>query len=115
MSQYEKLSILPEGKLSFSPNVSIAILVITRWNDLESRMFLRNTILGSTEKALLKKIKLLFVFGIPQNMSKNESDQMKNEQDEFQDMIIPSEYSILIFAIFIAPLKVLRDKMLERC
>ena len=92
MSQYEKLSILPEGKLSFSPNVSIAILVITRWNDLESRMFVRNTLLGSTGKELLTKIKLLFVFGIPHNVSKFERIQMKNEQDEFQDMIIPGEY-----------------------
>ena len=96
MSSYDPLSIFPKDELSLPPSAYIAIIVITRWNDVESRMFLRNTILGFTEKKLLAKIKLLFVFGIPQSASKFERVQIKNEQEKFHDMIIPSELLLLI-------------------
>ena len=40
ISTFERISILPQDSLIV--NVEIVILVITRWNDLGSRMNLRN-------------------------------------------------------------------------
>ena len=87
ITNYESISIFPEDGLS--PTVEIVILVITRWHDIASRMFLRNT-LGFTNKSKTESdIKLLFVFGIPHNVSEMEFIKIKEENIEYQDMIIP--------------------------
>ena len=52
ISTFERISISPEDSLA--SDVEIAILVITRWNDTGSRMFLRNT-LGFTKKVRRRK------------------------------------------------------------
>ena len=90
MSRYNKLSISHKDKMSLSPNASIVVLVITRWNDIGSRMFVRNTVLDSTIRQLNGKI--LFVFGISKNASKNERIEIKNEQEKYMDMIIPGKF-----------------------
>ena len=89
---YDQLSILPTEKSSFSSNIEIAIIVITRWNDYKSRMFLRNTILLlGEENSSSYNIKLLFVFGIPVNALKKDRVKIKSEQDKYHDMIIPGK------------------------
>ena len=55
ISTFERISISPEDSLAF--DVEIVILVITRWNDNGSRMFLRNT-LGFTKKVRRRKSRL---------------------------------------------------------
>lgn len=90
MFSYDQLSISPTETLSLPLNVSNVILVITRWNDIESRMFVRNAVLESTERRLHGKV--LFVFGISKNASKNERIAIKNEQEKYRDMIIPGEF-----------------------
>ena len=92
MSRFDKLSIFPKEDLILSPNVSIAILVITRWNDKESRMVLRNIILDSLQKEPYPKIKLFFVFGISKSATNERRGQIENEQEEYKDMIIPGEF-----------------------
>ena len=88
---YDQLSILPTEISSFSSNIEIIILVITRWNDYKSRNFLRNTMsLSGEENSSLYNIKLLFVFGIPISALKNNRVKIKAEQDKYHDMIIPS-------------------------
>ena len=90
IKNYDTISIFPEDGLS--PFVEIVILVITRWHDIASRTFLRNT-LGFTNKSQPESdIKLLFVFGIPKNVSTVELAQIKEENNEYQDMIIPSMF-----------------------
>ena len=90
---YDQLSILPTEKSSFSSNIEISILVITRWYDYNSRMFLRNTILLlGEENSSSYNIKLLFVFGIPINAMKKDRVKIKSEQDKYHDMIIPGEF-----------------------
>ena len=89
---YDQLSILPTEKSSFSSNIEIAILVITRWYDYKNRMFLRNTILLSGEESFSSNMKLLFVFGIPIHALKNERVKINSEQDKYHDMIIPGEF-----------------------
>ena len=96
LSTFERISILPE--FSLNSNVEIAILVITRWNDHGSRIFLRNT-LGFTNKwtpnqTFQKNKKLLFVFGIPKNVSLSEMNQLRDENTVYQDMIIPGKFSV---------------------
>ena len=87
IKNYDPISISPEdGLLTI---VEIVILVITRWHDIASRTFLRNT-LGFTNKSQQESdIKLLFVFGIPKNASNVELDKIKEENNKYQDMIIP--------------------------
>jgi len=88
IKNYDPISIFPEDGLSTL--VEIVILVITRWHDIASRTFLRNT-LGFTNKSQEKSdIKLLFVFGIPKNASNVELAKIKEENNEYQDMIIPA-------------------------
>lgn len=87
IKNYDPISIFPEDGLS--EFVEIVILVITRWHDIASRTFLRNT-LGFTNKSQQESdIKLLFVFGIPKNASNVELDKIKEENNKYQDMIIP--------------------------
>ena len=69
------------------------ILVIVRWNDEESRNFLRETIAMVNKIENDPKIQLLFVFGLPKFATYHEFAQIKTENDLYQDMIIPSEYS----------------------
>ena len=66
-------------------------IVITRWNDEKSRMFLRKTILGSAQHYVITNVKLLFVFGIPKNAKESDRDNILNEQEQYHDMIIPGE------------------------
>ena len=87
---YDQLSILPTEKSSFSSNIDITILVITRWSDFKSRMFLRNTMSGE-ENSSLYNIKLLFVLGIPISALKKNRVKIKSEQDKYHDMIIPGK------------------------
>jgi hypothetical protein len=91
MKNYDQLSIKHDEILSFSPSIGIAIIVITRWNDEKSRMFLRKTILGSAQHYIITNVKLLFVFGIPKNSKESERDNILNEQEQYHDMIIPGE------------------------
>ena len=65
--------------------IELVILVIVRWHDLKSRMFLRNTVKNK------KNTKLLFVFGIPKSAKKEELQELQQENNEYQDLIIPSE------------------------
>jgi hypothetical protein len=101
---YDQLSILPTEKSSFSSNIEITILVITRWSDFKSRNFLRNTMsLSGEENSSLYNIKLLFVFGIPISASKNNRVKIKSEQDKYHDMIIPGKiYNFLIFKLILS-------------
>ena len=99
ISTFEKISILPH--VGLDPAVEIVILVITRWNDPGSRMFLRNS-LGFTNKWTPNKNhqqnkKLLFVFGIPVHVSQSEMNKLKDENNEFQDMIIPGKSLVMEF------------------
>ena len=68
ISTFERISISPEDSLA--SDVEIAILVITRWNDNGSRMFLRNT-LGFTKKVRGRKswltICFVYLFRIKEN------------------------------------------------
>ena len=104
ISNFERISISPED--SIPSTVEVAILVITRWNDTGSRMFLRNT-LGFANKwtpneSFQKNKKLLFVFGIPNNISPLEMNQLKEENVKYQDMIIPGtlHYRLLKNLVF---------------
>ena len=80
---YDQLSILPTEISSFSSNIEIIILVITRWNDYKSRNFLRNTMsLSGEENSSLYNIKLVFAFGIPISaLKKNEAKSSLNKTD----------------------------------
>ena len=90
IKNYDPISIFPEDGLSAF--VEIVILVITRWHDIASRTFLRNT-LGFTNKPQpASDIKLVFVFGIPKNISNVELAKIKEENNEYQDMIIPGVF-----------------------
>ena len=90
IKNYDPISIFPEDGLSAF--VEIVILVITRWHDIASRTFLRNT-LGFTNKPQPESdIKLVFVFGIPKNISNVELAKIKEENNEYQDMIIPGMF-----------------------
>ena len=90
IKNYDPISIFPEDGLSAF--VEIVILVITRWHDIASRTFLRNT-LGFTNKSQSESdIKLVFVFGIPKNVSNVELAKIKEENNEYQDMIIPGVF-----------------------
>ena len=71
----------------------VVILIIVRWNDKESRMFLRDTITMVNNIENYPRIQLLFVFGLPKFATYHEFAQIKSENDLYQDMIIPSEYS----------------------
>ena len=71
----------------------VVILIIVRWNDKESRMFLRDTITMVNNIENYPRIQLLFVFGLPKFATDHEFAQIKSENDLYQDMIIPSEYS----------------------
>ena len=94
IKNYDPISIFPEDGLSTF--VEIVILVITRWHDIASRTFLRNT-LGFTNKSQEESdIKLLFVFGIPKNVSNVELAKIKEENNEYQDMIIPGTYVLIL-------------------
>ena len=42
------------------------------------------------------KIQLLFVFGLPKFATNYEFAQIKTENEQFQDMIIPSKYKLKI-------------------
>ena len=75
--------------------VEIVVLIITRWHDTGSRMFLRNT-LDSKIQSKHQNMKLLFLFGVPSNATTTQIDQITEENKEYQDMVIPSE-SILIY------------------
>ena len=77
-------SILPKNGIK--ENVEAVILVITRWNDTGSRSFLRNTI-GHK----IRKLQLLFVYGIPENATKNEIMMLREENESQKDMIMLSK------------------------
>ena len=68
-------------------------MIIVRWNDKESREFLRDTITMVNNIENYPRIQLLFVFGLPKFATYHEFAQIKSENDLYQDMIIPSEYS----------------------
>ena len=89
---YDQLSITPKSPKSFSSAIETTILVITRWNDYESRKFLRNTILGSAKLHHITNTKLLFVFGIPKNATEYERANIQTEQNQCNDMIIPGKF-----------------------
>ena len=86
--EYQNYSIQHEEGLP--KMVEIVVLVITRWHDMGSRMFLRNT-LGSKKKVKHQNLQLLFVFGVPRNATTSQIGQIKEENKEYQDMVIPSE------------------------
>ena len=86
--EYENYSIQHEEGLP--KMVEIVVLVITRWHDMGSRMFLRNT-LGTKIQVKHQNLQLLFVFGVPTNANTSQIGQIKEENKEYQDMVIPSE------------------------
>ena len=107
---YDQLSILPTEKSSFSSNIEITILVITRWSDFKSRNFLRNTMsLSGEENSSLYNIKLLFVFGIPISALKNNRLKIKSEQDKYHDMIIPGNIYIFLGTIHLRRRQIFHD------
>ena len=78
---------MPESGLL--PNAKIVILVIVRWSDRGSRMFLRNTVKNKVD--VEQEIQLLFVFGLPKHASNYEFAQIKAENDLYHDMIVPGK------------------------
>ena len=86
--EYENYSIKHNDGLP--KMVEIIVLVITRWYDTGSRMFLRNT-LGSKKQVKHQNLKLLFVFGVPTNATTAQITQIAEENKEYQDMVIPSK------------------------
>ena len=63
---------------------------------IESRDFLRETINFVKKIDFDPKIRLLFVFGLPKFATNSEFAQIKTENEQFQDMIIPSKYKLKI-------------------
>ena len=86
ITKYKSSSIFPERGLS--PSAKVVIIVITRWHDIASRKFLRNT-LRPMRSEIENDIQLLFVFGIPETATEYEIIQIEEENKIFQDMIIP--------------------------
>jgi hypothetical protein len=62
----------------------------------ESREFLRETISLDKKIDFDPKIQLLFVFGLPKFATNSEFAQIKTENEQYQDMIIPSKYKLEI-------------------
>lgn len=62
----------------------------------ESRDFLRETINLVKKIDFDPKIQLLFVFGLPKFATNSEFAQIKTENEQYQDMIIPSKYKLKI-------------------
>ena len=84
----KKYSLMPENGLL--PNAKIVILVIVRWSDRGSRMFLRNTVKNKVDD-MQHMAQLLFVFGLPKHASNYEFAQIKAENDLYHDMIVPGK------------------------
>ena len=72
------------------PSTEIVILVIVRWNDPESRQFLRNILQKYTGGL---KIQLMFVFGYPNVASVFQIDRIWRESLTNQDLIVPRKFS----------------------
>ena len=89
-STFGRISISPEDNLKST--VEIIILVLNRWNDNASRMFIRAS-LGLHDND--KNTKLIFVFGIPKNISFSEMSQLEKENNLYQDMVVSGTYSFL--------------------
>ena len=70
-------------------STEIVILVIVRWNDPESRQFLRNILQKYTGGL---KIQLLFVFGYPNVASRFKIDEIWRESLINQDLIVPCQF-----------------------
>ena len=70
-------------------STEIVILVIVRWNDPESRQFLRNILQQYTGSL---KIQLLFVFGYPNVASRFKIDEIWRESLINQDLIVPRKF-----------------------
>ena len=84
---YSILSLQPGFGLMHS--TEIVILVIVRWNDPESRQFLRNILQKYTGGL---KIQLLFVFGYPNVASRFKIDEIWRESLINQDLIVPRKF-----------------------
>ena len=95
IGNFTKHSIHFETAIPNMSNVEVIVLVITRWNDIDSRNFIRNMI-----GHYYTNIQLFFVFGLP-NSTNNMQDyhDVHIENLYFKDMIIPGEKIIRSFFI----------------
>lgn len=89
LTNYTRLSIQPQSGLS--KEIEAVFIVIVRWNDLESRQFMRNTIGPTNVFGLNYNIQLLFVFGIPSYALPEEIEEIEHENLMYQDMIVPGK------------------------
>ena len=67
--------------------MKLIIFVIVRWHDTESRMFVRNTVGAENHPSFNHQI--LFVFGFPKSANKEALNKLQEENEKYQDMIIP--------------------------
>ena len=96
-----ELSLWPHDERVLKPKVELVVLVIVRWDDSESRMFLRKTL----SQQNMDFVKLMFVFGIPNSASGHDLRAIKIENDFHQDMIIPEvedNYHTVSYKLFAA-------------
>ena len=64
--------------------------MIVRWQDTESRMFVRNTV--GAENCPSFNHQIFFVFGFPKSANEKALNKLQEENEKYQDMIIPCKY-----------------------